>query len=60
MDFKKQKKLTLRTNFLAACAEASTLALRETSKDGLAKLNRDEVRMAAVRVALEMLRERVN
>ena len=46
MDFKKQKKLTLRTNFLAACAEASTLALRETSKDGLAKLNRDEVRMA--------------
>jgi len=38
--------LTLRTNFFADCADASTLSLRDTSNDGLAKLKREEVRMA--------------
>lgn len=43
---KKKQKLTLLTNFFVDCAEASTLVLRETSKEGLAKLKRDEVRTA--------------
>ena len=41
-----KSKLTLLTNFFVDCADASTLGLRDTSNDGLAKLKREEVRMA--------------